>query len=75
MICQECGKKLTNEDAYGHDCEVFAVRKLPIVKIGKKEYFIDERLGELRNVKNPSDKESIELIYARQYKRKIKKVV
>ena len=23
MICQECGKKLTNErDAYGHDCEV-----------------------------------------------------
>lgn len=23
MICQECGKKLTNEeDCYGHDCEV-----------------------------------------------------
>ena len=23
MICQECGKHLTNEDdCYGHDCEV-----------------------------------------------------
>ena len=23
MICQECGKTLTNEeDSYGHDCEV-----------------------------------------------------
>lgn len=22
MICPECGKKLTDEDAYGHDCEV-----------------------------------------------------
>jgi hypothetical protein len=23
MICQECGKTLTNEeDCYGHDCEV-----------------------------------------------------
>lgn len=50
------------------------VYALPIVKIGRKEYFIDERLGELRNVKNPFDKESIELIYARQYKRKIKKI-
>jgi hypothetical protein len=22
MICQECKKPLTDEDAYGHDCEV-----------------------------------------------------
>jgi hypothetical protein len=21
-ICPECGKKLTNKDCYGHDCEV-----------------------------------------------------
>jgi len=23
MKCQECGKILTDEDCYGHDCEVF----------------------------------------------------
>jgi uncharacterized OB-fold protein len=31
MICQECGKELTNEnDCYGHDCEVetFIVQKI-----------------------------------------------
>jgi len=22
MICEECRKELTNEDCYGHDCEV-----------------------------------------------------
>lgn len=33
--------------------------QLPIVKVGKKSYFLDARLRELRNVKNPHD--SIEL--------------
>lgn len=28
---------------------------LPIVKIGKKRYFADSRLRELRNIKNPHD--------------------
>lgn len=27
MKCPECGKKLTNEDAYGHDCEVGVGKK------------------------------------------------
>jgi len=37
---------------------------LPRVKIGKKTYYIDERVGELRNLDNPNDRESIELAYA-----------
>ncbi len=31
------------------------VRALPIVRIGRKRYFVDERLEQLRNVKNPHD--------------------
>lgn len=31
-------------------------RVLPIVKIGHKWYFVDERLGEYRNVLDPSDR-------------------
>jgi hypothetical protein len=34
---------------------------LPVVKIGNKHYFVDKRLNELRNINDPSDKESIEL--------------
>jgi len=30
-------------------------RRLPTVTIGVEEYFIDDRLGELRNVCNPHD--------------------
>ncbi len=30
--------------------------RLPIIRIGRKRYFADERLGELRNVTNPSDR-------------------
>jgi hypothetical protein len=30
--------------------------QLPIVRIGKKSYFLDVRLRELRNVKNPHDR-------------------
>jgi hypothetical protein len=37
------------------------VTALPIIKIGKEEFFADERLGELRNVKDPLHRESIEL--------------
>ena len=29
--------------------------QLKIVKIGKKQYFLDKRLLELRNIKNPHD--------------------
>ncbi len=31
------------------------VRALPTVQIDQKRYFVDERLGQLRNVKNPHD--------------------
>ncbi len=30
-------------------------RRLPTVTIDDEEYFIDDRLGELRNVNNPHD--------------------
>ena len=36
------------------------VRELPRIKIGRKEYFVDARLNELRNVKNPFDVEKME---------------
>jgi hypothetical protein len=36
------------------------MRKLPIVKIGRKRYFVDTRLNEMRNVRNPHDKEKME---------------
>lgn len=29
--------------------------RLPTVTIGDEEYFVDDRLGELRNVNNPHD--------------------
>lgn len=35
------------------------MKKLPIIKLGKKTYFVDERLGEIRNIKNPHDAESV----------------
>ena len=35
-------------------------RELPKVKIGRKTYFVDSRLNELRNTKNPSDSEKME---------------
>jgi len=37
---------------------------LPIIKLGRKFYFKDERLQQLRNVKDPFDTESIELAYS-----------
>jgi hypothetical protein len=39
------------------------VKALPKIKLGHKEYFVDERLGELRNIKDPNDRETIELYY------------
>ena len=36
------------------------VRALPKIKLGRKEYFVDARLNELRNVKNPFDVEKME---------------
>jgi hypothetical protein len=35
------------------------VRQLPIIRIGKKSYFVDLRLNEIRNVKNPNDRKAI----------------
>lgn len=35
-------------------------RNLPIIKIGSKKYFVDERLNELRNVENAHDAEKME---------------
>ncbi len=35
MKCSECGKTLTNADAYGHDCEVTI----------KPKEFVDTRTG------------------------------
>lgn len=29
--------------------------ELKIIKIGKKKYFLDKRLKQLRNIKNPCD--------------------
>lgn len=37
---------------------------LPRIKIGRKVYFFDRRLSELRNINNPHDRESVELAYA-----------
>lgn len=41
---------------------------LPVIKLGRKLYFKDERLGQLRNVKDPFDTESIELAYSPEAK-------
>jgi hypothetical protein len=35
------------------------VRQLPIIQIGRKSYFVDQRLNEIRNIKNPHDKKDI----------------
>lgn len=34
--------------------------ELPKVKIGRKTYYLDERLDEMRNVRDPHDRESME---------------
>jgi len=68
--CPWCGKDIPIEEYSKHYevCPEHHVSReggiLPRVKIGKKTYYIDERLGELRNVDNPNDRESIELAYA-----------
>ena len=31
------------------------MRALPIIKLGSKRYFVDTRLNELRNIRNPHD--------------------
>ena len=40
------------------------MEELPKIKIGRKVYFFDRRLNELRNVNDFSDTESVELAYA-----------
>lgn len=34
-------------------------RSLPVVKLGGKRYYVDERLREIRNVENPHDAEPV----------------
>jgi hypothetical protein len=36
------------------------MKELPKIKIGRKTYFVDARLNELRNVNNPQDSEKME---------------
>jgi len=49
-------------DAFSRNMEIYpqSPRRLPIVKIGDTYYFVDARLNELRNVKNPNDREKME---------------
>lgn len=35
------------------------VKELPKIQIRKKTYYIDKRLGEIRNINNPHDAESV----------------
>ena len=42
------------------DDKIGSPRQLPKVKIGKKIYFVDARLNELRNIKDFSDSEKME---------------
>ena len=39
----------------------FMVVILPKIKIGNKTYYVDKRLSEIRNVKNPHDAETVSL--------------
>jgi hypothetical protein len=34
--------------------------ELPKIRIGRKTYYLDARLGEIRNVNNPHDREKLE---------------
>ena len=34
-------------------------KELSKIQIGKKTYYIDKRLGEIRNINNPHDAESV----------------
>ena len=36
------------------------MKALPKIKLGKKIYFVDARLNELRNIKNPHNIEKME---------------
>ena len=36
------------------------MRALPIIKLGKKRYFVDARIQEMRNILNPHDVEKME---------------
>lgn len=45
MICQECGKELTNEkDSYGHDCEAKTINKKKKLKATEETINISPRL-------------------------------
>lgn len=45
MICQECGKSLTNEeDCYGHDCEV-GINRIPNPEVTLTDEFADGQVA------------------------------
>ncbi len=41
------------------------VKQLPIMQVGDTSYYVDERLKEFRNVKNPHDKLTLAEAYAK----------
>ena len=45
-----------NEIEQGSEKQCGGPRRLPVVDYDGKLYFVDERLGEMRNVRNPFDK-------------------
>jgi hypothetical protein len=40
---------------YPHGCGCTLPRELPKIQVGKKLYYVDARLRQLRNVENPHD--------------------
>jgi len=73
------GRKKVKSPEEFHSAFGGGSRPLPVVKIGGKKYYVDERLNELRNVKNPHDREKMEgsaEFYVRHFgvKRKLKSV-
>mgnify|MGYP006267111007 CR=1 FL=1 len=53
------GKKFKNATLSPKWQYLLKPKALPTITIGKKTYFVDERLDEIRNVKNPHDAESV----------------
>jgi hypothetical protein len=45
------------------------VTALKVIKSGKKKYFVDCRLGEVRNVKNPHDRVEFDYLSEKMVKK------
>jgi hypothetical protein len=46
--------------------------ELPKIKLGRKTYYFDARLGQLRNLKNPHDYRNLTDKETEEYKRLLK---